>query len=87
MKKFVTLAPLPAPAAPEMSGFMFSPMDLLTIRDVTRHTRLSRPTIYRYMHTIGFPRPLKMSSGAVRWRAGEVARWLGEQERANYGGT
>lgn len=75
-----------APVASETSGIIFSPMDLLTIGEVSKHTRLSRPTIYRYMTTTDFPKPLKMSSGAVRWRAGEVAQWLGEQQRASYSG-
>jgi prophage regulatory protein len=51
------------------------PDDLLTIHDVLHRTKLSRPTIYRYIAAKRFPAPLKLSAGAVRWRRGDLDAW------------
>ena len=51
------------------------PNDLLTLADVIGRTRLSRPTIYRWMAQRRFPPPLKLSAGAVRWVRRDIDAW------------
>ena len=59
-------APPPRPPDPD---------DLLTVQDVMGRTRLSRPTIYRYVAADRFPAPIKLSGGTTRWVRREVDAW------------
>jgi len=53
-------------------------------KEVERITGLSRSTIYRLMDQGKFPRPLTVSSMAVRWIESEIQEWLDQKvkERA-----
>lgn len=53
---------------------------LLTARDVQALLRISARTFYRYRHRPDFPRPLKLSERAHRWRESEVLQWAGERK-------
>ncbi|WP_201729556.1 AlpA family transcriptional regulator [Acidocella sp. C78] len=55
------------------------PSVLLTIEDVMRLTGYkSRSSIYRLVHRSVCPPPVVIGGGRVRWRAGEIERWLQE---------
>ena len=49
---------------------------LLRRRQVEKVTGLSRSSIYRLMQDGAFPRPVKVGSAAVRWRASDITAWL-----------
>ena len=51
---------------------------LLTIDDVMRLTGYKSPsTIYRLIHRQdGFPQPVALGGGRVRWRSSEIELWL-----------
>lgn len=49
---------------------------LLRRREVEALTRLSRSTIYNYIHQDRFPKPRRCGSRAVRWAASDVAAWI-----------
>ena len=49
---------------------------LLRRRDVERITGMSRASIYRLMQQGDFPRPVKVSSTAVRWKESDIAVWI-----------
>ena len=49
---------------------------LLTARDVCERAALSRATLYRLVAAGRFPKPLKVGSQAVRWRADEIAEHI-----------
>ena len=49
---------------------------LLRRREVEEITGLSRSSIYRLMQDGQFPRPVKVGSAAVRWRASDITAWL-----------
>ena len=49
---------------------------LLRRREVERITGLSRSSIYRMMHDGDFPRPVRVSPTAVRWKESDITAWL-----------
>ena len=49
---------------------------LLRRRQVEEITGLGRSSIYRLMPDGEFPRPVKVGSAAVRWRASDITDWL-----------
>lgn len=48
---------------------------LIPRKTVEKLSGLSRATIYRLIKSGKFPRPLSISTGAVRWRQSEVIAW------------
>ena len=55
---------------------------LLRRRQVEEITGLSRSSIYRLMADGEFPRPVKVGSAAVRWRASDINAWLKSRPEA-----
>ncbi len=55
---------------------------LLTLRDVTAITALSRSVIYAMMAESRFPKPIRMGSRAVRWVEQEVLDFIASRPRA-----
>ncbi len=50
---------------------------LLNVREVQQMTSLSRPTIYRFIGSGRFPKPIKLSpKGRVAWRASHIQIWI-----------
>ena len=59
---------------------------LLRRREVEHLTGLSRTSIYRLMDAGHFPRPRRISRGAVAWPSSDIAEWMAsrpENDRAN----
>ena len=57
---------------------------LLTLREVTAITALSRSAIYAMMAESRFPQPIRIGSRAVRWVEQEVLDFIASRPR---GGT
>ena len=55
---------------------------LMTRKDVEQMTGLGRSSIYKMMSEGAFPRPLKVSAYAVRWRRDEIVQWIESRPRA-----
>ena len=55
---------------------------LLTLRDVTELTALSRSAVYALMNESRFPKPLRVGSRAVRWVEHEVLDFIATRPRA-----
>ncbi|MEG5720926.1 helix-turn-helix transcriptional regulator [Enterobacter cloacae complex sp. IR5462] len=51
-------------------------MELLTAKQVTTLTTLSRMTIWRYIQAGTFPNCIKLGSKRVAWRRKDVMAWL-----------
>ena len=49
---------------------------LLRRREVEELVGLSRASIYRLRRSGGFPRPVRVSSTAVRWRESDIHAWI-----------
>ena len=49
---------------------------LMRRQEVEEMTGLATTTIYRKMREGTFPRPLKVSRAAVRWRVADVSAWM-----------
>ena len=52
---------------------------LLTLREVTKLTRLSKPTIYKFIARGHFPRQIHLAPQRVVWLHSEVLAWIAEQ--------
>ncbi len=61
-------------------NFSFSSDNFLTYEEVCSLTKLSQPTLRRYVKAGKFPQPIKPnpSGKAVRFRAGDVHRWMAD---------
>ncbi|RWT31399.1 AlpA family transcriptional regulator [Enterobacter cloacae] len=61
-------------------NFYFSSNNLLTYEEVCSLTKLSQPTLRRYVKAGKFPQPIKPNPAgkAVRFRAVDVRRWMAE---------
>ncbi len=57
---------------------------LLTLREVTAATALSRSAVYAMMAESRFPRPIRVGSRAVRWVEQEILDFIAGRPR---GGT
>ena len=55
---------------------------LLTLRDVTAATALSRSAVYALMTESRFPKPIRIGSRAVRWVEQEVLDFIASRPRA-----
>ena len=55
---------------------------LLTLRDVTGMTALSRSAVYALMAESRFPKPIRIGSRAVRWVEQEVLDFIASRPRA-----
>lgn len=58
------------------------PYELLTIREVTALTKLSRTTIWRRVSEGTFPRPIRVGPRAVRWLRWQVEEWIASRPLA-----
>lgn len=36
---------------------------------------VSRPTVWRWVHTHGFPAPITLSPGCTRWKLADIEAW------------
>jgi prophage regulatory protein len=52
---------------------------LLRRREVEELTGLSRSTIYDWIRTGQFPRPVSLGPRTVRWSEREVERWISDR--------
>jgi prophage regulatory protein len=57
-------------------------MRLLRRREVEERTGLSRSTIYEWMRTGQFPRPIALGTRSVRWQQHDVDAWIAERTAA-----
>ena len=58
---------------------------LLTRPEVEGRCGIARSTIYRLMRSGRFPKSIRISPGAVRWRESEIIEWIGAQPIAKRG--
>lgn len=53
---------------------------LLKLPEVCELVGLKRPTIYKYIKTEGFPKPIKIGSRASRWSYAQIMEWIEKQK-------
>ena len=49
---------------------------LLTIDEVVKQTRLSKPTIYKLIGRGDFPRQIRLCANKVAWLEQEISDWV-----------
>ena len=52
---------------------------LLRRKEVEQIVSLSRASIYRLADLGAFPHPVRVGPRAVRWRLGDIERWISER--------
>jgi prophage regulatory protein len=55
---------------------------LLTMKEVSGLTRLSKPTIYKMIGEGSFPQQVRLGPNKVAWLRSEVLGWIGERAEA-----
>lgn len=60
-----------------------TPERLLKISDVSRKIGMGKSWIYDRIETGAFPKPVRISPGAVRWRESEVDSWIAALDHAS----
>ena len=53
---------------------------LLTCKEITAETGLSRSTIYRLVRNGSFPEPIRIGPRGKRWLESEIRAWLAERK-------
>ncbi|MCY4430579.1 MAG: AlpA family transcriptional regulator [Rhodospirillales bacterium] len=53
-------------------------MRLLTLAEVIHRCGLKKSAIYKRVNEGSFPKPVKLSPKAVRWRSDEIDRWISD---------
>ena len=56
--------------------------EYLTIKEVCRIARVSRPSVYKMTSSGRMPRPVKLGNKTIRWPAAEIREWLDKLPRA-----
>ena len=56
---------------------------LITSRQITEETGISRATIYRLLQNGAFPKPIRIGPRATRWLASDIKAWLVERKAAS----
>jgi prophage regulatory protein len=54
-------------------------MRVLRLKDVIEKTGLARSTIYKYVGTGSFPKPIPLGGRSVGWVDSEVHTWITER--------
>lgn len=52
------------------------PVKILRLQIVSQRASLSRSTIYRKVAEGTFPKPVKLSSRAIGWKAEDIDAWI-----------
>ena len=65
---------------PVMSNRKSEPTHLLRRREVEARTGVSRTTIYEWVRTGHFPRPIAIGARSLRWREQDIERWISARE-------
>lgn len=55
---------------------------LLTMKEVSGLTRLSKPTIYKMIGEGSFPKQVRLGLNKVAWLRSEVLGWIGKRAEA-----
>lgn len=58
------------------------PFRLLTIGEVAQRTRLSKPTIYRFVAAGVFPVQVQLGPHRVAWLEHEIDKWITSRAQA-----
>ncbi|MEM5799857.1 MAG: AlpA family phage regulatory protein [Candidatus Aenigmatarchaeota archaeon] len=48
----------------------------LTLKDIIQNYSISRSTVYLWMKTLGFPKPIKVGIRKSLWIASEIEDWF-----------
>jgi prophage regulatory protein len=72
---------MPAPATSTVAPLNIADR-LLRLPEVARTIGVSRATIYRYVDSGRLPRPVKVSTRCIAWRASEITAWMAALQAA-----
>ena len=52
---------------------------ILKLPDVMKETALSRSSIYAFIRTNSFPKPIRLGARAVGWLETEISEWISQK--------
>lgn len=70
-----------------MSDALQPRLSILRRKEVQARTGLARSTIYLYIKSGLFPKPVALGPRAVGWIESEVSDWIAERLKMTRGGT
>ena len=51
-----------------------------TRQELEKQFKVSRATIYRWMKSGDFPKPIHLGANMVRWKVSDIDLWIAEKE-------
>ena len=57
-----------------------------TRQELEKLFKVSRATIYRWVNSGQFPKPIHLGANMVRWKASDIGAWVIARETTNLGG-
>ncbi len=51
----------------------------LSVNNLSKRYDVHEKTIWRWAHINAFPKPIKLTQGATRWRSADVEAWEAEK--------
>jgi len=63
-----------------MTAFHSQPNGLLKRQEIETELKISCATIYRWIKSGAFPKPIQLGSNMVRWKATDINAWISSKE-------
>lgn len=60
---------------------MSDTIQMLNLVEVTERLKITRTTVYRWMESGKFPKPIKLSETTNRWLLSDVEKWIAERSK------
>ena len=60
---------------------MSDAIQMLNLVEVTERLKITRTTVYRWMESGKFPKPIKLSETTNRWLLSDIERWIVERSK------
>ena len=61
---------------------MHTPNAIMRRPEVVRMLGISRGTLYRWMSTGNFPRPIRLGPASIAWRRSDIDEWLASRPQS-----
>ena len=73
-----------APSMEQLESIPLIEDRLISVAEVTAIVGIGKSTVYKWMSSSvhEFPRPVRISSRAVRWRLSDIVAWCAERPSA-----
>ena len=56
-------------------------IQMLNLVEVTDRLKITRTTVYRWIESGKFPKPIKLSETTNRWLLSDIEKWIAERSK------